>query len=160
MTKPMLTADEVDNLREELERLRQMERPRLIEAIADARESPALQQGAEYSRVIESQQRVERRIAELESKLAKVQVTDDVGAKHSDGPVSLGASVTLRTEPEGKPVCYRIVGESEADIPSGKLSVSAPLARALLGHEKDELVAVDTPGGTQTYQIVEIRYGE
>jgi transcription elongation factor GreA len=74
-----------------------------------------------------------------------------------DNRVILGASVTLRMEPEGETVCYRIVGEKEADIPAGKLSVSSPLARMLLGREEDELVTVDTPGGARTYRIIEVR---
>lgn len=158
MTKTMLSADEVDNLREELNRLREVERPRLIEAIADMRESPTFQQSADYFEVIDSQQRVERRIAELESKLATVQSIDDVGAPHRGGPVVLGASVTLQMEPEGDSVCYHIVAEAEADIPSGKLSISSPLARVLIGREEDELVTVDAPGGARTYRILEVRY--
>jgi transcription elongation GreA/GreB family factor len=74
--------------------------------------------------------------------------------------VVLGALVTLRREPEGEVIRYRIVGEEEGDIPAGRLSVSAPLARALLGQEEDELVAVETPSGTRTYRILEIRYGQ
>jgi len=77
-----------------------------------------------------------------------------------DGKVVLGDSVTLRTEPEGVTVCYRIVEAKEADIPNGKLSVLAPLARVLVGHEENELITVDTPGGVRTYQILEIRHGE
>ena len=75
-----------------------------------------------------------------------------------DDRVALGASVTLRMGTDGEPVCYRIVEEKEADIPSGKLSVSSPLARVLLGREEDELVTVEAPGGTRTYRILEIRY--
>jgi transcription elongation factor GreA len=74
--------------------------------------------------------------------------------------VKFGALVTLRMEPMGEPVRYRIVGEDEGDIPAGKLSVSAPLGRALLGREEDELVTVETPGGTRTYRILEVRYGQ
>ena len=77
-----------------------------------------------------------------------------------DGRVVLGASVTLRKEPEGETVCYRIVAEKEADIPTGRLSVSAPLARVLVGREEDELVTVQAPGGPRTYRILEIRYDE
>jgi transcription elongation factor GreA len=76
------------------------------------------------------------------------------------GKVVLGDSVTLRTEPDGDTVCYRIVEAMEADIPNGKLSVSAPLARVLVGHEEDELVTVEAPGGARTYRILEIRRGE
>ncbi|MGD9000638.1 MAG: transcription elongation factor GreA [Granulosicoccaceae bacterium] len=158
MKKTMLTRNSAEKLREELTWLKQEEHLRAIEAIADARESPDFQNSTAYLQAVERRQLIELRIDELQSKLSNAQVID-VETMPADSRVVFGALVTLQTDSKGEPVCYRIVGEDEADISTGKLSVSAPLGRALLGREEHEQITVETPGGTRTYRILEIRYG-
>ena len=158
MKKPTLMGNDAEELREELNRLQQEESPRAAQAIRDAQDSPDFQQGAEYAQALERQTLIEHRIAELKRKLSGAQAHDE--AVPGDSRVALGASVTLRPEPEGEPVRYRIVGADEADIASGKLSVAAPLARALLGREAGDLVTVEAPGGTRNFRILEVAYGQ
>jgi len=159
MKKTLLTRDGAEQLREELNRLRQEARPHAIEAIKDERDSPDFQESSAYAQALEHQQLIQRRIEELENKLANAEIID-TDAEHGERCVVFGALVTLRMEPEGEPVSYRIVGQDKADIPNGKLSVSAPLARALLGREAGEVVTVETPGGNRTCRILQVRYGE
>lgn len=159
MMKTTLTQPGANKLREELKRLQHEERPRAIEAVKVAQESPDIQDPSVLALAVEHQKRVEDRIAELEAQLANVEGPDGEGERR-DTPVAIEALVTLRVEPDGELICYRIVGEQEADIGAGKLSVSSPVARALLGRVAGESVIVETPGGRPTYHIVQVRYGE
>ncbi|MGD8743108.1 MAG: transcription elongation factor GreA [Granulosicoccaceae bacterium] len=158
MKKTMLTRNSAEKLREELNWLQQEEHLRAIEAITDARESPDFHNSTAYLQAVERRQLIELRIDELQNKLSNAQIID-VETMPAGSCVVFGALVTLQTDANNEPVCYRIVGEDEADVSTGKLSVSAPLGRALLGREEDEQISVETPGGTRTYRILEIRYG-
>lgn len=157
MTQFPMTKEGAEKLKEELQRLRQEERPRVIQAIAEAREHGDLKENAEYHAAREQQAFIEGRIQEIESKLANAQIID-VANLQADGRVVFGATVTLCHEENGEEVCYQIVGEDEADIKSGKLSVKSPFARALIGKEEGDEVAVEAPGGTVHYEIIEVSY--
>lgn len=156
MTRVLLTASGAEKLREELRRLKKVERPRIIEAIAEARAHGDLSENAEYDAAKDQQGFIEGRISELESQLSMAEVIDPKTLNAGDRVV-FGAWVDLYDVDDDVEVSYQIVGELEADLNNKQISVASPIGRALIGkHEGDE-VNVDTPGGTRTYEIVKVR---
>lgn len=157
MSKVPITARGADKLREELRRLKSEDRPRVVRAIAEARAHGDLKENAEYHAAKEEQGFIEGRIKDIEGKLANAEIIDPsrVGAS---GRVVFGATVEVVDEADGKTSRYQIVGEDEADIAAGMISVSSPMARALIGKEAGDLVEVSTPGGRKDYEIVEVSY--
>ncbi|NWN89917.1 transcription elongation factor GreA [Marinobacter adhaerens] len=153
---PMTKAGEA-SLREELKRLKSEDRPRVIAAISDAREHGDLKENAEYHAAREQQSFIEGRIQEIEGKLAAAQVID-VTAMENSGRVIFGTTVHLLNVDTDEQVVYKIVGEDEADIKEGKISVSSPIARALVGKSEDDVVAVRVPSGTVEYEIEQVEY--
>jgi transcription elongation factor GreA len=153
---PMTVAGEAA-LRKELEHLKKVERPRISQAIAEAREHGDLKENAEYHAAREQQSFAEGRIQEIEGKLAEAQVID-VTKMNNTGKVIFGVTVDLINVETDESVRYQIVGEDEADIKSNKISVTSPIARALVGKEEGEVVVVRAPGGDIEYEIVEVRY--
>lgn len=153
---PMTKAGET-RLREELQKLKTEDRPRVIAAIADAREHGDLKENAEYHAAREQQSFVEGRIQEIEGKLASAQVID-VTTMENTGKVIFGATVHLLNMDSDEQVRYQIVGEDEADIKAGKISISSPIARALVGKNEGDVVAIRVPSGTVEYEIEEVEY--
>lgn len=157
MTRVLLTADGADKLREELKRLKSVERPRVIEAIAEARAHGDLSENAEFDAAKDQQGFIEGRISELEDQLSRAEVIDPAKL-NAGGKVVFGAWVDLYDVDDDAEVSYQIVGELEADLDNRQISVTSPIGRALIAkHEGDE-VEVNTPGGTRTYEIVKVRY--
>lgn len=157
MNRVPLTVRGAEKLKEELRHLKNTERPRIIEAIAEARAHGDLKENAEYHAAREQQSFAEGRIKEIENKLANAQVID-VTALDASGKVVFGATVDLVDEDSGSELSYRIVGEDEADIKAGMISINSPIARALIGKEEGELVQVDVPGGQRRFEIAEVHY--
>jgi len=157
MSKVPLTARGAQKLREELQELKTVARPRVIAAIAEARAHGDLKENAEYHAAKEQQSFIEGRIAEIESKLSNAEVID-VATLNVQGRVVFGATVDLVNEETGAEVTYQIVGDDEADIKQGMISISSPIARALIGKEEGEIAAVQAPGGVKEYEVVAIRY--
>lgn len=153
---PMTVAGEAA-LREELDRLKKVERPRISQAIADAREHGDLKENAEYHAAREQQSFVEGRIMEIEGKLANAQVID-VSTIKKTGKVIFGATVDLINIETDATVTYRIVGEDEANVKNNLISVGSPIARALIGKEEGDVVVVRAPGGDIEYEIDEVRH--
>jgi len=143
-------------LRSELKRLKGEERPRIIKAIAEARSHGDLSENAEYHAAREQQGFIEGRIGEIESRLSTAEIID-VATLSAGGKVVFGATVELE-DAEGQAVVYQIVGEDEADIRAARISVSSPIARALIGKVKGDVVDVAAPGRTVSYEIVSVRY--
>ena len=143
--------------REELQRLKSVERPAVINAIAEARAHGDLSENAEYAAARERQGFVEGRIAELEAKLANAQVIDPA-LLDADGRVVFGATVTLEDLDSGEKSSYQIVGDDEADIKAGKISVSSPIARALIGRSVGDTAEVRAPSGVRELEILDVRY--
>lgn len=156
MEKIPMTADGLARLEEELKTLKSIERPAVIRAIAEAREHGDLSENAEYHAARERQSFIEGRISELEDIVSRAQVIDI--SKLSGNVVRFGASVTLADEDSDEEVVYQIVGAHEADIKLGRLSVHAPLARALIGKTLGESVEVNSPGGSKSYEIVDVKF--
>ena len=152
-----LTLRGAELLREELHRLKHVERPAVINAIAEARAQGDLSENAEYDAARERQAFVEGRIAEIESKLANAQIIDPK-LVDADGRVVFGATVDLEDSESGDKVTYQIVGDDEADIKAGKISVSSPIARALIGRNVGDMATVAAPGGAREYEILDVRY--
>jgi len=146
-------------LQEELTRLKNIERPKIIAAIAEARAHGDLKENAEYHAAKERQGFIEGRIRHIESKLAHAQIIDVTKIKN-DGRVIFGATVTLvkLDENAGKNITYQIVGDDESDIKQNKIAISSPIARALIGKEIDDVVEVRTPNGLVEYEVVEVNY--
>jgi len=144
-------------LREELEHLKTVLRPRIVADIAEAREHGDLKENAEYHAAREEQGFCEGRIQEIEGKLSNAQIIDDTKI-NNNGRVIFGSTVTLLDLDSEKEVTYRIVGEDEADIKSNLLSVSSPIARAFIGKEVDDEVTVTTPGGVKEFEITNVDY--
>jgi len=153
---PMTVAGEAA-LRQELEHLKKVERPRISQAIAEAREHGDLKENAEYHAAREQQSFAEGRIMEIESKLAEAQVID-VTRMAKTGKVIFGVTVDLVNLETDESVRYQIVGEDEADIRNNKISVTSPIARALIGKEEGEVVVVKAPGGDIEYEIDEVSH--
>ena len=156
MDKIPMTAAGYTALETELKHCQQIERPRIIQQISDARTHGDLSENAEYHAAKESQSLNEGRIAELEDKLARAEVIDV--SKLSGDTITFGATVTLVDEDTEKKAVYQIVGDVEADIKKGKISISSPLARALIGKKKGASVEVNTPGGGKAYEITKIEW--
>jgi len=155
--KVPLTAQGAEKLREELRELKNVVRPRIIAAIATAREHGDLKENAEYHAAREQQSFAEGRIADLNGKLSNAQIIDITEIKPT-GKVIFGVTVDLIEEETGKEVTYQIVGEDEADIKVGKISVTSPIARALIGKQEGDIAEVQAPGGIKEYEILEVKH--
>jgi transcription elongation factor GreA len=156
MQKVPMTAEGAEKLRKELQNLKQVERPKVISAIAEARAHGDLKENAEYHAAREKQGFIEGRIMELESKLSVAQIVDISGIENT-GRVIFGAKVQLQND-AGKTITYRIVGEDEADLDENKISVTSPVARAMIGKYEGDAVEVVTPDGKLAYEIIEVTY--
>lgn len=157
MKRVPLTQTGAEKLRAELAHLKQVERPRIIEAIAEARAHGDLKENAEYHAARDQQGMTEARIRDLESQLSHAEIID-VSRLDPGSRVVFGATVTLVDEDSGAEKTYQIVGDLEADMKQNKVSISSPMARALIGREEGDVVAVDAPGGRRQYEIAEVRY--
>jgi len=157
MDKTPMTATGAAKLREELNDLKSVQRPRVIQAIAEAREHGDLKENAEYHAAREQQSFIEGRIQEIEGKLSNAQIIDPTTLNAGD-KVLFGATVDLLDLETDKEVTYQIVGEDEADIKEGKISITSPIARALIGKEVDDVAEFQAPGGMREYEIVAVRY--
>jgi len=151
-----MTAAGYNRLQEELKRLKTVDRPTIIRAIAEARDHGDLSENAEYHAARERQSFIEGRVLELEDKIARAEVIDP--SKLSGKVVKFGATVTLADEETDEKVVYQIVGEDEADIGQKRLSVTSPLARALIGKSIGESVEVSTPRGSRAYEVVKVAF--
>jgi transcription elongation factor GreA len=143
-------------LQEELKRLMREERPRVVAAIAEARGHGDLSENAEYDAAKERQGFIEGRISEINDKIARAHVINP--AEINTDKVVFGATVTLFDTESGNEVTYRIVGEHEADIKQGRLSINSPVAKALIGHRIDDEVSIRVPSGLRVYEVIDIRY--
>ena len=157
MSKVPLTVRGAESLREELKRLKGVDRPKVIQAIAEARAHGDLKENAEYHAAREQQGFIEGRIQEIEAKLSNAEVID-VTRMNANGKVIFGATVVLSQEDADKEVTYQIVGEDEADIKAGRISINSPIARGLIGKEEGDEVTITTPAGKKQFEIVEVRY--
>ncbi len=157
MAKVPITVRGAEKMRVELEKLKSVERPRIIEAIAEARAHGDLKENAEYHAAREQQSFTEGRIKELEAKLSNAEVID-VTKINANGKCVFGATVDLVDSESGDQVTYRIVGDDEADIKQGLISISSPIARALIGKQIDDVAKVQAPGGVREYEITDVRY--
>jgi transcription elongation factor GreA len=157
MDKVPLTVAGADKLHAELEELKTVTRPRIVEAIATARAHGDLKENAEYHAAREQQSFSEGRINEIEAKLANAQVID-VTTIDAKGKVIFGATVEIEDLGTEKKVIYQIVGQDEADIKEGRISVGSPIARAMIGKEEEDVITVKTPGGEVDYEILTIQY--
>jgi transcription elongation factor GreA len=156
MKRTPMTLRGAETLRAELKRLKSEVRPAIIKAIAEARGHGDLSENAEYHAAREQQGFIEGRIKEIEHKLASAEVIDPARLPNT-GKVVFGASVELEDQADGAHVTYQVVGEDEADIRAGRVSVTSPIARALVGKSKGEVVDVAAPAGTRSYEIVAVR---
>lgn len=157
MSKVPLTVTGAEKLRAELHHLKTVERPSVIAAIAEARAQGDLSENAEYDAAKERQGFIEGRIQEVEGKLSNAQIIDPK-LLDADGRCVFGATVEMEDQDSGDTVTYQIVGEDEADIKEGKISVSSPLARALIGKYAGDVAQVQAPGGLREYEIIDVRY--
>jgi transcription elongation factor GreA len=157
MKRTPMTLRGAEALRNELKRLKGEDRPRVIKAIAEARSHGDLSENAEYHAAREQQGFIEGRIGEIEAKLSTAEIIDPT-AMASGGTVIFGATVDLENQEDGKTISYQIVGEDEADIKSARISITSPIARALVGKSAGDVVDVTAPGGTHSYEIVKVRY--
>jgi len=155
MEKAPITVDGFGKLNDELKNLKQVERPAVISAIAEAREHGDLSENAEYHSAREKQSFIEGRIKELEGLIS---ISDVIDPTKLSGSVKFGATVQLIDEDTEEEKTYQIVGESEADIEKGLLNMRSPLARALIGKDEGDSIEVKTPGGTKDYEILAIKY--
>ena len=155
--KVPITARGAEQLREELTRLKTVERPRIIAAIAEARAHGDLKENAEYHAAREQQSFVEGRIKDIEGKLSHAHIVD-VTTMDANGKVIFGCTVELMDEDTEETIIYRIVGEDEADIKVGMISVNSPIARALIARMEGDVVSVTVPGGERSLEIIEVRY--
>lgn len=144
-------------LKTELHRLKTVDRPFIINAIAEARAQGDLSENADYDAAKDRQGFIEGRIQEIEGKLSAAQIIDPADV-NADGKVVFGATVDLEDEASGQAVTYQIVGEDEADLKLGRINISSPIARALIGKEEGDSAEVQTPGGTRRYEVVAVRY--
>ena len=152
-----LTKRGADKLKEELHRLKTVERPAVIQAIAEARAQGDLSENAEYDAAKDRQGFIEGRIKEVEGKLAAAQIIDP-SALDAGGKVVFGATVELEDEDSGDQVTYQIVGEDEADLKHGLINISSPIARALIGKEEGDTAEVQAPGGVKHYEVIGVKY--
>jgi transcription elongation factor GreA len=152
-----ITKRGAEKLREELQRLKTVERPSVITAIAEARAQGDISENAEYEAAKDRQGFIEARIKDIEGKLSAAQVIDP-SRLDAGGKVVFGSTVELEDESTGESVKYQIVGEDEADLKHGLVNVSSPIARALIGKEEGDTAEVQAPGGVRRYEIVAVRY--
>jgi transcription elongation factor GreA len=157
MSKVPLTVKGAEKLREELHRLKTVDRPWVIGAIAEARAHGDLSENAEYDAAKERQGFIEGRIQEVEGKLSHAQIIDPK-LLDADGRCVFGATLDLEDQDTGDAVTYQIVGEDEADIKGGKISVNSPIARALIGKYAGDIAQVQAPGGMREYEVIDVRY--
>ncbi|HYM86420.1 MAG TPA: transcription elongation factor GreA [Pseudoxanthomonas sp.] len=157
MTKIPLTVKGAELMRAELHQLKTVERPKVIASIQEARTHGDLSENAEYDAAKERQSFIEGRIVELEGKLANAQIIDPAHVD-ADGRCVFGATVDLQEVGSGESVTYQIVGDDEADIKSGKISISSPIARALIGKYSGDVAEVKAPGGIKEYEILDVKY--
>ena len=157
MTRKPMTSKGAERLREELKRLKSVERPRIIQAISEARAHGDLSENAEYHAAREQQAFCEGRIKELEHELSHCQIIDVAHLPRTD-KVVFGATVALEEAQSGEEMVFQIVGEAEADVRLRQISITSPIARALVGKTEGDEVEVSVPGGTKTYEIVSVRY--
>lgn len=157
MNKVPITVNGAENLQQELKQLKTVDRPRVIDAIAEARAHGDLKENAEYHAAREQQGFIEGRIKDIEAKLSHATIID-VTTVNANGKVVFGATVDVADEETGDELSYQIVGEDEADIKSNKISISSPIARALIGKEEGDVADVQTPGGLRSLEIVEVKY--
>jgi transcription elongation factor GreA len=156
MKRTPMTARGAEALRAELKKLKTQDRPNTIKAIAEARGHGDLSENAEYHAAREQQGFIEGRIGEIEGKLANAEIIDPATLPNN-GKVIFGAMVELQDQENGERVTYQVVGEDEADIRAGRISVTSPIARALVGKSEGEVVDVTAPGGTHSYEILAVR---
>jgi transcription elongation factor GreA len=156
MEKVPMTAGGYSALDEELKRLKTLERPAVIAAISEAREHGDLSENAEYHAAKERQGWIEGRIAEIEDKIARAQVIDV--SKLSGTQIKFGATVSVVDEDTEEEARYQIVGEHEADVRGGRVSITSPIARAMIGKEMGDVVEVNTPGGVKAYEILKVEW--
>jgi transcription elongation factor GreA len=156
MEKVPMTGEGYQSLDDELKRLKTLERPTVIAAIAEARLHGDLSENAEYHAAKDRQGWIEGRIAEIEDKIARAQIIDV--SKLSGDQVKFGATVSVVDEDTEESARYQIVGEHEADVRSGKISIASPIARAMIGKETGDVVEVNTPGGVKAYEILKIEW--
>jgi transcription elongation factor GreA len=152
-----LTRRGAEKLRDELQRLKSVERHAVIQAISEARAQGDLSENAEYEAAKDKQGFIEGRIIEIEGKLAAAQIIDP-STLDAEGRVVFGSTVDLEEEDSGAKATYQIVGDDEADLKQGLISISSPIARALIGKEMGDIAEVVAPGGTKSYEIVAVRY--
>ena len=152
-----LTKRGAEMLKEELHRLKHVERPAVVQAIAEARAQGDLSENAEYDAAKDKQGFIEGRINEIEGKLSAAKVIDP-SELDAGGRVVFGATVEMEIEATGDVVTYQIVGDDEADLKEGKISIGSPIARALIGKEAGDVAVVQAPGGERAYEIIEVRY--
>ena len=157
MSKIPITVAGAEKLRAELQELKTVQRPAIVTAISEARSHGDLSENAEYHAAKERQGFVEGRIAELESKLGNIQIID-TARLDADGRCVFGATVDLEDVKSGEAVTYQIVGDDEADIKQGKISISSPTARALIGKYSGDVAEVRAPGGVREYEILDVKY--
>lgn len=157
MSKVPLTIAGAEKLRAELHELRTVQRPTIVNAIAEARTHGDLAENAEYHAAKERQSFIEGRIAELENKLANAQIINPA-LLEADGRCVFGATVDLEDMASGEVVTYQIVGDDEADIKQDKISISSPIARALIGKHSGDVAEVQAPGGVREYEILDVKY--
>ncbi|MHB8496160.1 MAG: transcription elongation factor GreA [Casimicrobiaceae bacterium] len=157
MSKVPMTVEGAARLKAELHKLKTVDRPAVIQAIADARSHGDLSENADYDAAKERQGFIEGRISEVESKLANAQVIDPA-AIDTDGRVVFGATVEIEEVASGDRKAYQIVGDDEADIKASKISVNSPIARALIGKTEGDTADVQAPGGVKSYEVVAVRY--
>ena len=159
MKRNPMTLRGAEALRNELRRLKSEDRPRVIKAIAEARSHGDLSENAEYHAAREQQGFIEGRISEIEAKLSTAEIIDPTAsALANSNRVTFGATVDLEDQDADKSISYQIVGEDEADIKSGRISITSPIARALVGKSAGDVVDVAAPGGTRSYEIVKVNY--
>lgn len=156
MERVPMTVDGYKRLEEELHRLKSEERPRIIQAIAEARSHGDLSENAEYHAAKEAQGLNEARVAELEDKIGRAEIVDT--SKLSGTTIKFGATVTLVDEDTDEKVTYKIVGDLEADVRAGKISISSPIARALIGKSKGDTAEVTTPKGSRSYEVLKVEW--
>jgi transcription elongation factor GreA len=157
MSRVPITLRGAESLRAELKKLKTESRPNVIKAIAEARSHGDLSENAEYHAARDQQSFIEGRIQDLEGKLSNAEIID-VTQVQATGRVVFGATVELEDEDSGAHVTYQIVGEDEADIKAQRISVGSPIARALVGKQQGDVVAVAAPGGTRSFEIIAVRY--
>ena len=157
MKRSPITAAGAERLRAELKRLKAEDRPTVIKAIAEARGHGDLSENAEYHAAREHQGFIEGRINEIENRLGNTEIID-VSKLPQTGKVMFGVTVDLEAQQDGSRVTYQVVGDDEADIRRGLIAITSPIARALVGKEQGDVVAVQAPGGVRSYEIVAVRY--